>query len=411
MKIAFVVSGFPSLSETFILNQITGLLDLGHDVDIFAQFNPKQKKVHQDVEIYHLMERTHYVNMPSNRLMRLLKALCLLITNFHKSSAAIRKSLNPSEYGKQALSLRGFYMLLPFIRRENVYDIIHCHFGPNGIAGVLLKELEVKGKIVTSFHGYDISVLVKQRGSQVYHNLFKNGDFFTANSNHTKERLISIGCDKERIAKLPMGLNTYRFGFKTRGLAPNEKVRIITVARLVEKKGIEYAVKAVAKVMRKHPNVELEYSIVGDGPLKEDLEHLISNPVTKDKVHLLGWQERDEVIRLLDESHIFILPSVTARNGDQEGQGVVLQEAQAMGLPVLATLHNGIPEGVVDGKSGFLVPERDVDALANKLEYFIEHPEQWPEMGQFGRKFIENNYDIKRLNQRLIDIYQSLLSD
>ena len=140
------------------------------------------------------------------------------------------------------------------------------------------------------------------------------------------------------------------------------------------------------------------------------MERLISDLGIENKVHLLGWLDKDEVIRLTDGSHIFILSSVTAKSGDQEGQGVVLQEAQAMGLPVLSTLHDGIPEGVVDGKSGFLVPEGDIDALAEKLEYLIEHPERWLEMGQFGRKFVEENYDIKRLNQQLVEIYQQCLT-
>ena len=110
----------------------------------------------------------------------------------------------------------------------------------------------------------------------------------------------------------------------------------------------------------------------------------------------------------MNESHIFILSSITAKDGDQEGQGLVLQEAQAMGLPILSTYHNGIPEGVVDKKSGFLVPERDVDALADRLNYLIEHPNTWQDMGKTGREFVEKKYDIKKLNQKLVEIYQRL---
>ena len=86
MKIAFIVGGFPTLSETFILNQITGLLDLGYDVEIFAQTNPKEKKVHSDIERYHLMERVHYFIMPSNKIKRILKAIYLIIKNLDRKS-------------------------------------------------------------------------------------------------------------------------------------------------------------------------------------------------------------------------------------------------------------------------------------------------------------------------------------
>ena len=126
-------------------------------------------------------------------------------------------------------------------------------------------------------------------------------------------------------------------------------------------------------------------------------------------VKFLGAVEQNEVLNLYQKAHIFILPSVTASNGDREGQALVLQEAQATGLPVVSTLHNGIPEGVLDGKSGFLVPERDVNALAERLNYLIEHPELWPKMGFAGRKFVEEKYDIKKLTQQLVEIYQNLI--
>ena len=105
------------------------------------------------------------------------------------------------------------------------------------------------------------------------------------------------------------------------------------------------------------------------------------------------------------------LPSITASNGDQEGIPVVLMEAQATGLPIISTYHTGIPEVVIDGKSGFLVHEKDVDALAEKLEYLIKHPEIWPEMGRYGRKHVEEKYDIKKLNQQLVKIYQNLIEE
>src|SRR4030065_356569 len=102
---------------------------------------------------------------------------------------------------------------------------------------------------------------------------------------------------------------------------------------------------------------------------------------------------------------------VTASDGDSEGLPVVLLEAQAVGLPIISSLHGGIPEGVLDSKSGFLVPEKDVDALAKKIEYLIEHPELWPDMGRYGRKFVEERYDIQKLNQRLVKIYKALLTN
>jgi len=123
----------------------------------------------------------------------------------------------------------------------------------------------------------------------------------------------------------------------------------------------------------------------------------------------VGWQAESALQRLYDEASIFLLSSVTAQNGDQEGMGLVILEAQAVGLPVLSTQHDGIPEAVVDGQSAFLVPERDVDALADRLTYLIEHPDIWPHMAQVGRAHVEDQYDIEVLNDRLAAIYREVV--
>jgi colanic acid/amylovoran biosynthesis glycosyltransferase len=408
MKIAFIVGAFPALSETFILNQITGLIDLGHEVDIYSTTGPNQGKIHPDVTKYNLLDCTYYFeNMPDNKLKRLLHAFCLITANFHKNPLNILKSLNFFKYGKEALSLHIFYLMLPFLGKKK-YDIIHCHFGPNGNLGILLRDIGViEGKTITSFHGYDVNIINQ---NDYYTQLFKYGDLFTANTKFTKKKVLKLGGDFKKICILPEGLYLDKFSYRERGISTGEAIKILTVARLVEKKGLEYSIRAVAKVINKHPKCEIEYKIAGEGFLRDELKTLISELGMEDKIKLLGWCDEDEARKLFGESHIFILSSVTAQNGDQEGQGLVLQEAQAVGMPVISTLHNGIPEGVQDGRSGFLVPERDVDALAEKLEYLILHPEVWPKMGRAGCKYVEEHYDINKLNQRLVKIYEELLS-
>jgi len=407
MKIAFIVSAFPVLSETFILNQITGLIDLGHEVDIFASSKPNEKKIHSDVKKYNLINKTHYFHIPKTRKKRIMYAFKIFLKNFYKKPLVLLKALNFFKYGSFYNVLNNLFYLAPFLNKD--YDIIHCHFGPNGIIGVHLKEIGIPGKYLTSFHGYDVNSYPKIMGKNVYNVLFKNGDLFTANTNFTRQQVVKLGCDEEKIIILPVGLRVEKFKFSTRKIQPREPIKILTVGRLVEKKGHEYAIKAIAKIVKKHKNIK--YIVAGDGPLRTNLENLALKLGIMNHVEFLGAVEQNKVLNLYQQAHIFILPSVTASNGDREGQALVLQEAQATGLPVVSTLHNGIPEGVLDGKSGFLVPERDVDALAEKLEYLIEHPEIWPKMGRYGRKFVEEHYDIKKLNKRLIEIYQNLLVD
>ena len=378
MKIAFIVKKFPSLSETFVLNQITGLLDRGHEVGIFAGMPDNQPRVHADVEKCHLLDRTCYYGpiyqiMPKNKLWRLLKAMRLLATNLHKTPKPLLKALDWFRFGTEAASLSIFFRTATFLEHGlQDYDIVHCHFGPNGNLGALLKEMgAIRGKLITVFHGYDLTQYVRNKGPHVYETLFEIGDLFLPISQRWKEELVRLGCDPQKIVVHRMGIDTSKFLFAPRQPAANGKVQLLTIARLVEKKGVKYGIQAVASVLKQYPH--LSYKIAGDGPLKGDLQCLIDHLNIGEKVKLLGWKPQGETVNLIKEADIFLAPSVTAANGDQEGIPVVLMEALASGLPVISTHHSGIPELVEDGRSGLLVPERDVPALADALKRLLEN--------------------------------------
>jgi len=407
MKIAFIVDVFPSLSETFILNQITGLIDLGHEVEIFAGTRSDQEKAHPEVEKYDLLSHTHLLHdKPGNRLARIIKACCLLVSRGYKNPLAILRSLDFLRFGKEALSLNLFYKAMLFLRNDN-FDIIHCHFGPNGIMWALLKDIGIRGKLVTTFHAYDINKYIKLKGEDVYDNLFIKGDLFLPISHFWRKRLIELGCPPKRTVVHHMGVDLDRFQFNPRRLSSDEKVNILTIARLAEKKGLEYSIRAVAKVMETHP--DMEYNIVGDGPLWDQLINLINKLDVRGQIRLLGWKVGEEIELLLKRAHLYILSSVTDAEGNMEGIPVSLMEAMAVGLPVISTFHSGIPELVENGESGFLVPEKDIDAMAEKLEYLVGKCALWGEMGREGRRQVEENFNIKKLNQRLIKIYQEII--
>jgi colanic acid/amylovoran biosynthesis glycosyltransferase len=177
---------------------------------------------------------------------------------------------------------------------------------------------------------------------------------------------------------------------------------VVTVGRLVEIKGHEYVIRALAKLHGR--GLAVRYDVVGDGPLRAKLEKVAHDLGLSEHVVFHGARDTSEVRTLLAEGHIFVLASVSV-DGDQEGQGLVVQEAQAAGLPVVVTQHGGLPEGMRAEKTGFVVPERDVEALAERLIFLVTHPEIGAEMGRAGRRFIEDNYDISSLNRCLIHIY------
>jgi colanic acid/amylovoran biosynthesis glycosyltransferase len=248
---------------------------------------------------------------------------------------------------------------------------------------------------------------VRSYGGHVYDDLFSKGDLFMYTNGHVKERLIAIGCDERKTALHRVDVDTSRFVFAPRERKTNEPVRLLTVARLVEKKGVEFSIRAVAQVLARHP--DLRYDIVGAGPLREQLQGLIDELGVGAAIRLLGPKSPAEVRQLFADAHLFVLASVTAADGDKEGLPVALLEAQASGLPVVCTRHSGSPEAIVEGQSGFLVPERDAEALAERITYLIQRPEIWPALGRVGRRHIEAHFDTNMLNDRLVQLYQRVL--
>ncbi|MDY7021423.1 MAG: glycosyltransferase, partial [Cyanobacteriota bacterium] len=366
MKIAFIVGHFPQLSETFILNQITGLIDRGHQVDIYASSVGDTTKAHPAIAEYNLLEQTYYFpEVPENFLLRIVKGIGLFLRQSSKEPRRFIDALNAFKYGKEAISLWLLYTIIPNFNRH--YDIIHCQFGTQSFRGMAFQTInDPDAKLIAMFRGDDISRFVQERGSDIYQKLFETGDFFLANCDFFRRRVIELGCDPNRVVVHRSGLDCSRFSFIPRSFPADGKIRIATTGRLVEKKGIEYSIRAVAKQALSHPGL-IEYNIIGDGILKQSLEQLINDLNASEFIHLLGWKDEDEIIEILNQSHIFIAPSVTASDGNQDAPINVLKEAMAMGLPAISTYHGGIPELVEDGVSGFLVPERDAEALAEKL--------------------------------------------
>ena len=402
MRVAIFVSQFPVVSETFILRQITGLIDLGHEVDIYAESRPPAGAVtHAQVQAYRLLDRTTYLDLPQSAPAA--QTIMWLAQAVMSAPVVTARALNPiTGGGRRAIRRSTAYQLSLVGSRACRYDVLHAHFGPVANNMLHLRDLW-DAPLVVSFHGYDFSRWPQIYGRHVYDRLFRATEIVTVNSEHTRQRVEQLGCLPERIRKLPVSVEAREFPFEERHLAPGDIVRILTVARLTEKKGVEYAVRAIARAREHYPSIR--YDLVGDGPQRARIEDLAHDLKVDDIVALHGARDNRYVREMLAHAHIFMLPSVTASDGDEEGQGLVLQEAQAAGLPVLATMHNGFPESIVPGKSGFLVPERDVSALTERLLYLVGHPDRWPEMGRIGRAFVEDRFDASSLNRQLVAYY------
>lgn len=403
LNIVFLLKAFPRLSETFITNQITGLLDQQHNVTICARVKTHEEQVHEDVGRYRLMDRAYFYGVPSGWFRRGARALFLIAVNIHRNPFMMLKALNVFKYGHKALSLQLLYLVIPFL--GNDVHIIHCHYGTEGLVGTFLKKLGVRAKLVTMFHGFDIRLGLKQ-GGEVYRPLFSHGDRLLAISNYSRTHLVSFGAPPGAIVTHPVGVDVHSFRYRWATAIDRrpEPVILITVARLVEEKGLHYGIKAVSTLLKLNGGLEVKYRIIGDGPLEKPLRNLIKQLDLTGVVELAGCKLHRQVMESLEAAHIFLLPSIA------EALPVSLMEAQATGLPVVASDVGGIPEIVRDGESGFLVPAHAPEAIADKLAYLMEVPERWPAMGRQGRKRIEDKFDIEILNKRLAELYRDILS-
>ncbi len=294
-------------------------------------------------------------------------------------------------------------------------NVIHAHFGTSGNYILPFAKL-LSIPLITSFYGCDAYLLPQKEPycHNKYKRLFKQGRLFLAEGPAMRKKLIELGCPAEKVIIHHIGVRLERYEFRPR--KPNNGIRLMVCGRFVEKKGIPYAIEAFKRVMSKTKR-DIHLTIVGDSNSKgtvTDEKKKILNAISEHKVGnsvaITGYIPHSELLKITYDHHILLAPSIRASDGNAEGGfPVILTEALATGMPVVAFDHCDIPEIIQNGKSGFLVPERDVDALAEKLAYLIEHPEIWPEMGRAGRAHVEANYDINKLNDRLVEIYRNLL--
>jgi colanic acid/amylovoran biosynthesis glycosyltransferase len=432
VQIAFLLHQFPALSETFILRQIAGLAELGHDVRIFAECRCDNGVTHPDVVKHDLLNKTTFLEAPSasvpyelpawplsgttwppdtgvpiaNR-RRLAQAAPTIVRNAIKQPRLAREVLSQRHYGYQARSLSALYRLSTLAAQRARFDVLHAHFGPVGKNFRFARKLW-QAPLVVSFHGYDFSTWPRREGADAYRSLFDEVDLITVHTDYAHERLLELGCPARLLRRLECGIDLEEFRFRERSKPLDGVARALTVGRLVEKKGVEYSIRAVAELLAR--GYRIQYEIIGDGPLRPYLAELIQQLGVGNQITLGGARDTEYVRRRMEESDVFLLASVTAADGDTEGAPVSLLEAQASGMPVISTRHAGIPEIVADNASGLLVPERDVQALGIALARLVDNADRWLEMGRAGRGFVERKHDLTMLNRRLVELYQEAIA-
>jgi colanic acid/amylovoran biosynthesis glycosyltransferase len=260
------------------------------------------------------------------------------------------------------------------------------------------------------FHGYDVSQALA-RGVD-YRYLFERGDYFLAVTEFWSSQLVALGCRRDRVRVHRMGIDVDAFSSSGPAASRKSGFSFLSLGRLVEKKGHEHTIRAFAACVRQQPDPPCRLVVVGDGPLREDLRRVVLDLGLESLVDFRGSALRHEVIELMRSADAFVLASVTAANGDMEGLPVSILEAMASELPVIATIHSGIPEAVEDGITGILVPEGDVHRLAAEmLQMRNRSMGERREMGRAGRKKVLREFDSTVWNDRLGALIRDLIPE
>jgi glycosyltransferase involved in cell wall biosynthesis len=290
-------------------------------------------------------------------------------------------------------------------------SIVHAHFAIDAMQALpMARKLDLP--LVVSLHGFDVTSTDRALGTS------RAGRHFLQNRNRLFREATAFICvsrfirDVARDAGFPESkLHVHYTGIDCERFCPANIQRdpklILFVGRLVEKKGCEFLLRAMALLQQHVPGARVE--IVGDGPLRGQLEAQAANLSLR--VCFRGVQTPEEVLRSMSRARVLCNPSVTAASGDMEGFGMVFAEAQAVGTPVVSFSHGAIPEVVDHGQTGLLCPEANVTALADSLEKLLLDDQLWSSLSQRAREWVMERFDIAKQTEGLEALYDECVAN
>jgi len=294
------------------------------------------------------------------------------------------------------------------IRQEKI-EIIHSHWIiPNGFIGAIGKILFSIPHITTA-HAGDVFTIQKSKILRMLGSfVLSNAELITANSVFTKKSILSINNSVDpRIQIIPMGVDEHRFCKKDRVLAedsPDSAQNILSIGRIVEKKGLKYLIMAMQEVIKKYPDVTL--FIGGDGPEKDNLIQLCSELKLERNVVFLGFIPVEKIAERYASSDIFILPSIETKYGDTEGLGIVLLEAMACGIPVIGSDIGGITDIIEDHKTGLLIKPGDPEDIAKKILLLLSERELQTYLSRNAITLIHKKFSWDIVSKQFFDAFQ-----
>lgn len=402
MRIAYIIGSYPALTTTFIDREIQLLQKWGVDIKVFSvrrsksELSPGQKILQKEVQYL----------LPPNFWQLLVAHILYAIKQPHAFWGILVYLLGRPHPTLKAKLKTVFHfgegVYLAWHMRKGKYQHLHAHFADRASILALVASKLLRIRYSLTAHAMDIYVDPVMLPEKIA------GACFVATCTAYNQAYLSTlttNGAREKIIKLYHGLDTSLYKPTSNGNTGNQTPFILAVGQLKEKKGFTYLMQACQKLQTE--GYSFKCQIIGEGPLRAELENQIQHLGLTQVVELCGALPHEKVIEKYSQATIFVLPAVTSSDGDRDGIPNVILEALAMQLPVVSTLHSGIPEVIKQGVNGLLVEAKDVTSLAAALSSLIEQPALRKSLGQIGRDTVMEKFD---LSQNIGLLYQEFLS-
>jgi colanic acid/amylovoran biosynthesis glycosyltransferase len=398
MKICIITTRFPQRSTTFITQHAVGLAKRGHQVTVLSRA-PEQSITPEELKYLDSLNirRFHTPSLPgsffANNIVYLKRSL--------QCPRMFRHWLRPSYPWRpgELFNTHEYHRALQQIQP----DVIHVHFGQ---LTAQLSQFRSVSKVITTWHGYDANQITRERGNDVYREFFQKDHIHTVGSQFMQRRLQELGAKESNLRLVPMGIDLNRFTYKDRDVPLGKPLQLLSVGRLHEMKGHRYLIDAI-RLLRDR-SIDVHLKIIGDGELRQDLQNQIRSLNLDDRVQLLGARLPEAILQAMHDANLFALTGVHAGTGHVETQGVVFAEAQATGLPVIASDVGGSPESLIHGKTGFLCQEKDPSAIAEAITRFVHDPLLLKTFGHDARAFVESRFSLDHMLDSFEQIYREI---
>lgn len=388
-----MVSEFPKLSESFIINEVYELEKRGHNISVFSINRSNESIEHREIE--KLDASVCYADRPS------LASISEMSHGYLSNLTILRRAVFIDKPHYLAYWLYLGDQIRRFIQKIGGVDLIHAHFAEKRRLAATYAAASHDIPCTVTAHAYEIFA---EDNINYMRRVCPRFDHLIVPSKYNERYLTEEMGIETDISVVPATTDIEKF----EPSAEYVSGRLLTIGRLVEKKGYKYAIDAVSQLVER--GYDIEYHIIGSGERKDLLRDRVREREIESHVEFLGNVSDERLERELQKAELFVLPCVIASNGDRDVAPVALKEAMAMQTACISTTISAIPELITDGDDGILVEPNDASALANSIAKLVDNPERRKTLAENGRKTVETKFDITHTVDELVSVFNTVIN-